>query len=65
MILAGDRPGNLAEADLDHWGDGIRLLQPLAVDAVVAAHGARLDPGLLQNTLDVLARHVASAGRAP
>lgn len=65
MILAGDRPGNLAEADLDRWGDGIRLLQPLAVDVVVAAHGPRLDPGLLQNTLDVLARHQATVRPAP
>ena len=65
MILAGDRPGNLAEADLDRWGEGIRVLQPLPVDVVVAAHGPRLDPGLLQNTLDVLGRHQATVGRAP
>ena len=64
MILAGDRPGNLAEADLDRWGEGIRVLQPLPVDVVVAAHGPRLDPGLLQNTLDVLGRHQATVGRA-
>jgi len=57
MILAGDRTGNVAEADLARWIEGIRNLMLLPVDVVVAAHGSRLEPGLLQNTLDVLARH--------
>ncbi len=61
LLLAGDRAGNLAEADLAHWPEGVRTLMPLAIDVAVAAHGPRLDPGLLQNTLDVLARHQAAA----
>lgn len=56
MILAGDRPGNIAEADLARWPDAIRSLQSLPVTVVVSAHGERLDPGLLQHTIDLLAR---------
>ncbi len=63
LLLAGDRPGNLAEADLARWPEGVRELQHLPIAVAVAAHGTRLDPGLLQNTLDVLARH--QAGAAP
>lgn len=65
MLLAGDRTGNIAEADLVRWPESIRQLLPLAVDVVVAAHGPRLDPGLLQNTIDVLARHQAAAQHPP
>ncbi|MBK8476987.1 MAG: MBL fold metallo-hydrolase [Opitutaceae bacterium] len=57
LLLAGDRTGNIAEADLGHWPEGVRQLMALPIDVVVAAHGPRLDPGLLQHTLDVLARH--------
>ena len=63
LLLAGDRPGNLAEADLARWPEGVRGLMTLPIAAAVAAHGTRLDPGLLQNTLDVLVRH--QAGAAP
>ena len=63
MILAGDRTGNSAEADLARWPDAIRQLQALPVQVVVPAHGSRLDPGLLQHTLDVLARHPSTAPR--
>lgn len=56
LLLAGDRLGNVAEADLERWPEGVRQLLPLAVDVAVAAHGPRLDPGLVQHTLDVLAR---------
>ena len=61
MLLAGERPGNVAEADLVRWPEGIRRLLPLPVDAAVAAHGPRLDPGLLQHTIDVLVRQQAAA----
>jgi metallo-beta-lactamase class B len=54
MILGGDL-GNTADADLAAWPDAIRRLLPLPVDVVVPGHGERLDPGLLQHTLDVLA----------
>jgi len=65
MFLAGDRVGNVAEADLARWPEGIRSLLTLPVDAAVAAHGPRRDPGLLQHTIDVLARSQPGAERKP
>ncbi len=65
LLLAGDRVGNIVEADLVRWPEGIRQLMALPVEVAVAAHGPRLDPGLLQNTLDVLARHAAAPPPKP
>ncbi len=65
LLLAGDRPGNVAEADLMRWPEGIRQLMALPVAVAVAAHGPRHDPGLLQNTLDVLARYAATPPPKP
>jgi glyoxylase-like metal-dependent hydrolase (beta-lactamase superfamily II) len=56
MILAGDRPGNTTEADMQQWPVSIRKLQPLPVDVVVPGHGDRLDPGLIQHTIDLLTK---------
>lgn len=53
-VLAGDRLGNTAEADMVSWPKAIRSLMALPVDVVVPGHGMRLDPGLLQHTLDLL-----------
>ncbi len=55
MILGGDL-GNTADADMAAWPDAIRQLLPLPADVVVPGHGDRLDPGLVQHTLDVLAQ---------
>jgi hypothetical protein len=57
MILAGDRPGNTADADLRRWPEAVRRLAQFPVDVVVPGHGDRLDPGLIQHTLDVLGAH--------
>jgi metallo-beta-lactamase class B len=54
MILAGDRPGNTAEADLQQWPVSIRRLEQFPVDVVVPGHGERLDPGLIQHSLDLI-----------
>ncbi len=54
MILAGDRPGNTAEADMKEWSVAIRRLAQFPVNVVVPGHGERLDPGLIQHTLDLL-----------
>jgi ABC-type branched-subunit amino acid transport system substrate-binding protein len=54
MILAGDRPGNTTEADMQQWPVAIRRLKQFPVDVVVPGHGERLDPGLIQHTLDLL-----------
>jgi hypothetical protein len=56
MILSGDKVGNLADADLDAWPKAVRVLAKLPAMVVIPGHGDRLDPRLLQNTLDVLAR---------
>jgi glyoxylase-like metal-dependent hydrolase (beta-lactamase superfamily II) len=55
MILSGDRPGNTADADLRQWPIAVRKLLQFPVDIVVPGHGDRLDPGLIQHTLDLLA----------
>lgn len=55
MILSGDRPGNTADADLRQWPIAARKLLQFPVDIVVPGHGDRLDPGLIQHTLDLLA----------
>jgi metallo-beta-lactamase class B len=54
MILAGDRPGNTTEADMQQWPIAIRRLKQFPVNVVVPGHGERLDPGLIQHTLDLL-----------
>ena len=54
MILAGNKPGNTAEADLKQWPLSLRKLTPLPVDVVVPGHGERLDPGLVRHTLELL-----------
>ncbi len=56
LILAGDRPGNTADADLEAWPQAIRRLARFPADIVVPGHGDRLDPGLIANTLEALAR---------
>lgn len=56
MILSGNTVGNIADADLDAWPRAVRDLAKLPAAVVIPGHGDRLDPGLLQNTLDVLAR---------
>lgn len=56
MILAGDRPGNTAEADMKQWPVAIRKLGQFPAKVVVPGHGERLDPGLIQHTLNLLDR---------
>jgi len=54
MVLAGDSVGNTSDADLEAWPISIENLYRFDVDIVVPGHGDRLDPGLLDNTLEVL-----------
>ena len=56
MILSGNKVGNIADADLDSWPRAVRALTGLPASVVIPGHGDRLDPHLIQNTLDVLAR---------
>jgi len=54
MILAGDKLGNTTEADLKQWPASLRKLEQFPADVVVPGHGERLDPGLIQHTIDLL-----------
>ena len=54
LILAGERVGNRADADLEGWPRAIEALRELEVDYVVPGHGERSDPGLLEHSLGLL-----------
>jgi len=54
MILGGDKVGNVADADMSNWPDAVRALARFPADVVVPGHGERLDPQLVQHTLDLL-----------
>jgi metallo-beta-lactamase class B len=54
MVLGGDQAGNVHEADLENWPKAIGALKRFAVDFVIPGHGERLDPGLLDHTIQVL-----------
>lgn len=54
MILAGDKVGNTADADMEAWPESVRSLMDLDVDMVVPGHGDRLDPGLIAHTIELL-----------
>ena len=54
MILGGDKVGNVADADMSNWPDAVRALVRFPADVVVPGHGERLDPQLVQHTLDLL-----------
>jgi metallo-beta-lactamase class B len=55
MIFGTDKIGNTADADMKNWPEAVKSLQKYPVDVVVPGHGDRLDPGLIQHTLDLLA----------
>jgi glyoxylase-like metal-dependent hydrolase (beta-lactamase superfamily II) len=54
MILGGDKIGNVADADMSNWPDAVRAMVRFPADVVVPGHGERLDPQLVQHTLDLL-----------
>ena len=56
MILSGNKVGNIADADLESWPRAVRTLAELPATVVIPGHGDRLDPNLIQNTLEVLTR---------
>jgi hypothetical protein len=64
MVLAGNKPGNTADADLTTWPEAIRPLTKLPVSVVIPGHGDRTDAGLLRHTIDVLER-VKAEGQRP
>ena len=54
MIIGGDKVGNTSDADLEAWPASVRDLTQFDFDVLVPGHGDRLDPGLLEHTLDLL-----------
>lgn len=54
FIMAGQRIGNRADADLKGWAASVRALEGLDFDLLVPGHGARFDRGLLAHTLAIL-----------
>ncbi len=54
MVKGGASLGFLGDADLESWPGAVRKLQALDPAVVVPGHGDRLDPRLLQHTLDLL-----------
>jgi glyoxylase-like metal-dependent hydrolase (beta-lactamase superfamily II) len=57
MILGWDGVGNTSDADLEAWPKAIRNLRRFDLEIVVPGHGDRLDPGLLDHTIELLVRH--------
>jgi glyoxylase-like metal-dependent hydrolase (beta-lactamase superfamily II) len=56
MIIGWDKVGNTSDADLNAWPDSVRKLSQFDFDVLVPGHGERLDPALLEHTLDLLTR---------
>jgi len=63
LILAGDRVGNRADADLAAWPASVAKLRRFPAAFVIPGHGERYDPELISHTLAVLA--AAGPARAP
>lgn len=54
MVLAGEGPGNTADANMGTWKTAVAGLESLECRYVVPGHGLRFDPGLIVNTIAVL-----------
>ena len=55
MIIGMDRVGNTSDAVVAAWPESVRDLSRFDFDILVPGHGDRLDPGLLEHTIDLLA----------
>lgn len=56
MILAGDEIGNTADANMAAWPESVKKLSRFDAATIVPGHGDRLDAGLLEHTLALLAK---------
>jgi glyoxylase-like metal-dependent hydrolase (beta-lactamase superfamily II) len=57
MIIGWDAVGNTSDADLAAWPASVRNLSRFDYDVLVPGHGDRLDPGLLEHTINLLAEY--------
>ena len=55
MIIGMDEVGNTSDADIAAWPESVRALGRFDFNVLVPGHGDRLDPGLLEHTVDLLA----------
>lgn len=55
MIIGMGQVGNTSDADLAEWPESVRDLARFDSAMLVPGHGDRLDPGLVEHTLDLLA----------
>ena len=63
--MARKGPGNIADADLDHWPKALRMIQAHYRDAitVIPGHGIPGGPELLSHSIEVIERYQASNTR--
>jgi len=54
MILSADQAGNTAEADISEWIEAAKTLQQFPLEFVIPGHGDRIDPELINHTIEVL-----------
>ena len=54
MIIAGDKLGNTADADLKKWPESVKKLKDLDFNILVPGHGLRFDRSLIDNTISLL-----------
>jgi len=54
MILAGEKVGNTADANLAAWPDSVRKLGDFDFETLIPGHGDRFDAGLVDHTLALL-----------
>ena len=54
MIIRWDQIGNRSDADLDSWPVSVKSLSQFDVNILVPGHGDRLDPALIEDTLQLL-----------
>jgi len=57
MVIGWDGVGNTSDADLEAWPQSIRNLRRFDCDLVVPGHGERLDPELLEHTIELLEQY--------
>lgn len=55
MILGGDQVGNISDADLKNWPEAVQKLKQFDAEFVIPGHGDRLDIGLIEHTITLLA----------
>lgn len=57
MIIGMDNVGNTSDADVVAWPESVRNLSRFDFSLLVPGHGDRLDPGLLEHTIDLLTNY--------